>query len=615
MKMLPMLICASLLGSVSVTSAAKANTPDNATSRQVTSRQDVATRVKALNELLAEQWQHTLKNSPEFATILGDLRYNDRWSDGSLAHMAAEHKSDQDFLRRFEAIDTSGFSDSDKLNQELMVRQLKQGIKGYDLKLYEMPLDQMSGVHIQLAGFVSSIPFHNTKEYEDYLSRLKAVPALFDQVQAVARQGMRDKMMPPKYLLEEVSKQIASIEKPDGMDSVFAEPLKHFPKSVSAADQKRLRTDILAAIKDDVRPAYAKLEAFVTNDYAPHGRSQPGVWDLPNGEAIYRYDVKQMTTTDKTPAQIHQIGLDEVKRIEGEMTKIAHAQGFKDLASFRASLKSNPATHAKSREDILDRYRHYLAQMRPELPKLFGLLPKTDVVVKPVEKFREKSAAAAEYHQGTPDGSRPGQIFVNTGDFANRSVLTIESTAYHEGIPGHHLQISIAQTLPKLPPFRQQGGYTAYIEGWALYAEQLGKDIGFYKNPLSDYGRLSDELLRADRLVLDTGVHYKHWTRQQMVDFFHSHSSEDEPDVQAETDRYITWPGQALAYKMGELKILELRARAKKELGDQFDIRAFHDEILNGGALPLDVLESRVNDWIAAVKSGKAPAHPVASAG
>ncbi|HXD38615.1 MAG TPA: DUF885 family protein [Rhodanobacter sp.] len=607
MKTLPLLICVALLGSVTIPSTVLA-----APAVQSAVKSDVASRVAALNALLAEQWQHTLQNSPEFATILGDLRYNDHWSDASLAHQATEYKVTQDFLKRFEAIDTSGFADSDKLNQQLMVRQLKDSLRGYELKLYEMPLDQMSGVHIALAGFVSSIPFNSTKEYDDYLARLKAVPKLFDQVTAVARQGMADKMMPPKYLLEKVVKQIASIEKPAGMDSVFAEPLKHFPKSVSAADQKRLHDAILAAIDHDVRPAYAKLGKFVAVDYAPHGRSQPGVWDLPNGEAIYRFDVEQMTTTHETPQQIHEIGLAEVKRIEGEMTKIAHAQGYKDLASFRASLKTNPKTHATSREDILNRYRGFIAGMEPELPKLFGLLPKTKVVVKPVEKFREKEAAAAEYHQGTPDGSRPGQIFVNTGDFANRSVLTIESTAYHEGIPGHHLQISIAQALPKLPPFRQQAGYTAYIEGWALYAEQLGKEVGFYKDPLSDYGRLSDELLRADRLVLDTGVHYKRWTRQQMVDFFHAHSSEDEPDVQAETDRYITWPGQALAYKTGELKILELRTRAEKALGGQFDIRAFHDEILSGGALPLDVLEDRVNDWIAAVKAGKAPAHPQA---
>lgn len=611
MKTLPLLVCASLLGSVTVISSTVASPAQAAPATQV-AQAGVATRVKALNALLAEQWQHTLQNSPEFATILGDLRYNDRWSDLSLAHAAAENKVTADFLKRFEAIDTSGFSDTDRLNQQLMVRRLKDNLKSYDLKLHEMPLEQMSGIHLQLAGFVSSIPFNNTKEYEDYLARLKAVPKGFDQVIDVARQGMRDKMMPPKYLLEKVVTQIASIEKPAGMDSVFAEPLKHFPASVSAADQKRLHDAILAAIDQDVRPAYRKLGEFVAKDYAPHGRSQPGIWDLPNGDAIYRYDVEQMTTTKESPEKIHELGLAEVKRIEGEMTKIAKSQGFADLASFRASLKTNPKTHATSREDILNRYRGYLAQMQPELPKLFDLLPKTKVVVVPVEAFREKEAPTAEYHQGTPDGSRPGQIFVNTGDFANRSVLSIESTAYHEGVPGHHLQISIAQTLPALPPFRQQAGYTAYIEGWALYSEQLGKDIGFYQDPLSDYGRLSDELLRADRLVLDTGVHYKHWTRQQMVDFFHAHSSEDEPDVQAETDRYVTWPGQALAYKMGELKILELRTRAKRELGSRFDIRAFHDEILDGGALPLDVLEARTDAWIAAVKAGKAPAHPVA---
>jgi len=573
---------------------------------------DVATRTKALNDLLAEQWQHNLENSPEFATILGDLRYNDRWSDASLAHQQAELAKTRDFLKRFQAIDTTGFSADDKLNQQLMVRQLQDALKSHDLKLDEMPLDQMSGVHLQLAGFVSSIPFDNTKEYDDYLARLKAVPALFDQVTTVAQQGQKDGMMPPKYLLEKVATQIDSIAKPAGMDSVFAEPLKHFPKSVSAADQKRLHDAIIAAIDQQVRPAYQKLGTFVKNDYAPHGRSEPGVWQLPNGAAIYAFQVEQMTTTKESPERIHEIGLSEVTRIEGEMTEIAKQQGFKDLPSFRESLKTNPKVHATSREDILNRYRGYLAGMQPELPKLFGLLPKTKVEVVPVEPFREKEAAAAEYHQGTPDGSRPGQIFVNTGDYQNRSVLSIESTAYHEGIPGHHMQISIAQTLPKLPPFRQQAGYTAYIEGWALYAEQLGKEVGFYKDPLSYYGHLSDELLRADRLVLDTGVHYKHWSRQQMVDFFHAHSSEDEPDVQAETDRYITWPGQALAYKMGQLKILELRARAKQALGDKFDIRAFHDEILGGGALPLDVLEARTDAWIAAVKAGKAPAHPAA---
>ncbi|NUR21541.1 DUF885 domain-containing protein, partial [Frateuria sp.] len=583
MKLRPLVLCMGLLGTVPLAM------PVLAADTAQAAPADVAARVKAFNGLLAEQWQHMLENSPEFATVLGDLRYNDRWSDMSLAHTAAERKVTEDFLRRFQAIDTTGFSDEDKLNQQLMVRQLKDSLTSLDFKLNEMPLDQMSGVHLQLAGFVSSIPFDNAKEYEDYLVRLKAVPKLFDQTIEVARQGLRDGMMPPKYLLEKVVQQIASIQQSAGMDSAFAEPLKHFPQSVSAAEQARLKKEILAAIDQQVRPAYARLGDFVAKDYAPHGRSQPGVWQLPDGDAIYRFLVRQTTTTDKSPAEIHAIGLAEVKRIEEEMTAIAKTQGYADLASFRAALKINPKVHAKSREDILERYRAYLAQMKPQLPKLFGLLPKTDVVVMPVEPYREKEAPGAEYHQGTPDGSRPGQIFVNTGDFANRSVLSIESTAYHEGIPGHHMQISIAQTLPKLPPFRQQAGYTAYVEGWALYAEQLGKEVGFYQDPLSYYGHLSDELLRADRLVLDTGVHYKHWTRAQMVDFFHAHSSEDEPSIQAETDRYVTWPSQALAYKMGQLKILELRARARQALGSKFDIRAFHDEVLGGGALPLDV--------------------------
>jgi uncharacterized protein (DUF885 family) len=313
------------------------------------------------------------------------------------------------------------------------------------------------------------------------------------------------------------------------------------------------------------------------------------------------------------PEAIHELGLKEVERIHADMLVIAKQQGFADRKTFQESLKTNPKLIPTSREDILNTYRGYIAGMQPELPKLFGLLPKTKVEVRAVQEYREKEAAAAEYNQGTPDGSRPGIVYVNTGDFAHRSKLSMESTSYHEAIPGHHMQISIAQTLPGLPPFRQQGGYTAYVEGWALYSERLGKDVGFYKDPLSDYGRLSDELLRACRLVLDTGVHYKHWTRDQMISYFRENSGEDEPDIQAETDRYIALPGQALAYKLGQLKILELRTRAQQELGPRYDIRAFHDEILNGGALPLDVLETRVTTWIQAVKAGTAPAHPAAS--
>lgn len=570
---------------------------------------DLATRRAALNKLLDEQWQYTLKQAPEFATILGDLRYNDKVSDISLAHIAQQRKESEDFLKRFEAIDTTGFPEQELLNKELMVRNYKDGLEADSLKLYLMPEDQFGGLHLQLAELVSIIPFDTTKEYEDYLTRLHQLPHTFDDLIAILEAGKKAKMMPPAFLLDKVVTQIQSISKPAGEESAFGTPVKKFPAAVSAADQKRLHDAIIKAIDTEVRPAYTKLGDYIAKDYAPFGRKDPGLWSLPNGDALYRFAVAQQTTTRMDPQAIHDLGLREVERIHTDMLAIAKSQGFQDRKTFQESLKTNPKLIPTSREDILNTYRGYIAGMQPELPKLFGLLPKTNVEVKPVEEFREKEAAAAEYQQGTPDGSRPGTVRVNTGDFAKRSKLSMESTSYHEAIPGHHMQISIAQTLPGLPPFRQQGGYTAYVEGWALYSERLGKDIGFYKEPLSDYGRLSDELLRACRLVLDTGVHYKHWTREQMVTYFRENSNESEPDVQAETDRYIAMPGQALAYKLGQLKILELRARAEKELGAKYDIRAFHDEILNGGALPLDVLDARTTAWMQAVKSGTAPAH------
>ncbi|WP_151988780.1 DUF885 domain-containing protein [Acinetobacter oleivorans] len=571
------------------------NTIEKSQSKQ---NSNVSVRVKALNQLLQEQWEYTLKNNPETATTLGDLRYNDRWTESSKNQIEKDKKTTQNFLKRFEAIDSTGFSATDQLNKDLMIYQLKETLKSYDLKLYEMPFNQMWGLHLQFPGFISSIPFDNAKQYQDYIARLKQIPLILDQGIQLAKQGQKDGLMPPKYLIEKVAKQINSIAAPAGKDSVFASPLKQFPNNISKAEQERLSREILQAIDQNVRPAYQKLGTFIQKDYLPYGRQHEGIWSLPNGDELYRFYVENNTTTLESPENIHQLGLKEVARIEAEMLKIAKAQGFNDLKSFQQSLKTNPAVFPKSREEILEIYRGYIAQMQPELPKLFGLLPKNKVEVLPVEQYREKEAAGAEYHQGTPDGSRPGQVYVNTGDFSERSKISMEATAYHEAIPGHHMQIDIAQNLPNLPMFRKQPNHTAYIEGWALYAEQLGKDVGFYKDPLSDYGRLSSELFRACRLVVDTGVHYKKWTRQQMIDFMREHSALDEPDIQAETDRYIAIPAQALAYKMGQLKILELRELAKQELGDRFDIKAFHDMILNAGTLPLNILDARIKNWI-----------------
>lgn len=592
--------CISVLFWMSHTS--NATTPEISTNTteksQAKQNSNVSVRVKALNQLLQEQWEYTLKNNPETATTLGDLRYNDRWTESSKNQIEKDKKTTQNFLKRFEAIDSTGFSATDQLNKDLMIYQLKESLKSYDLKLYEMPFNQMWGLHLQFPGFISSIPFDNAKQYQDYIARLKQIPLILDQGIQLAKQGQKDGLMPPKYLIEKVAKQINSIAAPAGKDSVFASPLKQFPNNISKAEQERLSREVLQAIDQNVRPAYQKLGAFIQKDYLPHGRQHEGIWSLPNGDELYRFYVENNTTTLESPENIHQLGLKEVARIEAEMLKIAKAQGFNDLKSFQQSLKTNPAVFPKSREEILEIYRGYIAQMQPELPKLFGLLPKNKVEVLPVEQYREKEAAGAEYHQGTPDGSRPGQVYVNTGDFSERSKISMEATAYHEAIPGHHMQIDIAQNLPNLPMFRKQPNHTAYIEGWALYAEQLGKDVGFYKDPLSDYGRLSSELFRACRLVVDTGVHYKKWTRQQMIDFMREHSALDEPDIQAEADRYIAIPAQALAYKMGQLKILELRELAKHELGDRFDIKAFHDMILNAGTLPLNILDARIKNWI-----------------
>jgi uncharacterized protein (DUF885 family) len=569
---------------------------------------DIAARSHALAALLAEEWQYQLEDSPELATRIGDYRYNDRWSDYSIAHVSAEREAAKTFLMRFKALDAHGLSEQQRVSWQMMVRQLEDELESIRLKDYEMPFEQIGGLQLHLPGFIPTIPFSNTRQYQDYLKRLQAIPRVLDDLIAVSRQGMEDGLVPPRYLLETVAVQCNRLAEAAGIDNVFGQPAARFPDSVSAADQVRLRQAIVTAVDEKVRPAYRKLAEFVAKDYAPHGRTQEGVWALPDGDERYRFAIHTQTSTELTPAQIHQIGLDEVKRIEGEMSQIALSLGYQDLESFRAAVIKDPKLYAISREQILDEFRHFIAGMQRELPKLFGRLPKTQVEVRPVERYREKNAST-EYHQGTPDGSRPGIVFVNTGDYSQRLLYTDESTAYHEGVPGHHLQLSIAQSLP-LPPFRQQAENTAYEEGWALYAEGLAKEAGFYKNRYSDYGRLSEELLRADRLVLDTGVHYLHWTRAQMVDYFHAHPAEDEPSTQAEVDRYIVWPGQALGYKLGQLKFLQLRSRAQKALGPKFDIRAFHDEMRSGGELPLDLLDARTNSWIAAVQAGKRSSSP-----
>jgi uncharacterized protein (DUF885 family) len=432
------------------------------------------------------------------------------------------------------------------------------------------------------------------------LSRLRALPLMFDQVIANMRQGMKDKLMPPRYLLEKVAVQAQEIAGQNHDSSPFARPVKQFPESISRPDQQRLRTAILRAVDEGVTPAYKRFAEFVSSEYAPQGRVEPGVWSLPDGIARYRWQVRQMTTTDLSPDKIHQIGLEQVTSIDGEMLKLARKLGFKDLPSLNEHIRNERRFYATSGKQLLDLYASYTRQVEPGLPRLFGRLPRNKLVVIPMDAVRSKDAVPADYAPGAADGSRPGRINVNEWDPAHRLLLNVEAIAYHEGIPGHHLQISIAQELSELPAFRRHGDYTGFIEGWALYSERLGKEIGFYQDPYSDFGRLENEMWRAIRLVIDTGVHAKRWSREKMVDYFHRYTAMDEPNIQTEVDRYIAWPGQALAYKLGQLEILRLRAEASKELGDKFDLRAFHDQILGNGPLPLDVLAQSTEGWITA---------------
>jgi uncharacterized protein (DUF885 family) len=569
---------------------------------------DLASRRQALQALIDEQWEYTLRTAPEQASFLGDKRYNDRLSDLSLDAVEKDLAATRDFLARFTAIDTTGFPEQEALNQQLMVRNLREALEAARFKPWEMPVSQLGGVHLDAPQLVTQLTFENVKDYDDLIARYHQMPRMFDQVTALMRQGMADNLMPPRFLMGKIVKQIDTIasEKPE--ESEFAQPLKSFPATVPAAEQQRIRTAMVAAVRDEVLPAYRRFGAFVKDEYAAKGRTEPGLWSLPDGDARYAFAVKSLTTTEVPPEQIHQLGLAQVAEIEKQMLAIANRLGYHDLKSFNAKVQNDPKLRATSREQILQIYRGHIDDMYAKLPTLFGRLPKAKVEVVAVETYREKDASAAQYVPGAPDGSRPGRVTVNTGDATSRKTITMESTAYHEGVPGHHMQLSIALEMPSLPPFRQNASYDAYVEGWALYSERLGKEVGFYGDPYNDYGRLEDEMLRAIRLVVDTGLHYKHWTREQVVQYFHDHSAADEVELQSETDRYIVMPGQALSYKMGQLKILELRERARQKLGARFDIRGFHDEVLSGGALPLDVLEARIDRWIAAQQAGAAPA-------
>ena len=567
----------------------------------------IQTRRAQLNAALQQEWEYALRTHPEMATHIGDPRYNDRLSDYSPEYFTADLKHAEEALQTFESIDTTGFLEQERLNKLLMVRRLRERIESARFKNWEMPIDQMNGVHLHYAELAANSPFRSVKDYQDYLSRLHQIPRAFQQIMANMRAGLRDGLVPPRYLLEKAALEAQDIAGKTPETSPFTKPVRAFPAGISEADQKTLHDAVVAAVKQEVAPAYAKLADFLRTEYAPKGRTEYGVWALPDGEARYRFDVRQMTTTDLSPEDIHPLGLKQVTEIEAEMLKLARQHGFSDLASFNEHVRKDPHLYASSGDQLLNLYQQYTDQMYAKLPELFRRLPKNKLIVVPMEDFRAPTAVPADYSIGAGDGSRPGRINVNEYDPQHRLLLNVEAIAYHEGVPGHHLQFSIAQEVTDLLPFRRFASYDAYSEGWALYAERLGKEVGFYQDPYSEYGRLQNEMWRSVRLVVDTGVHYKHWSRQQMVDFFHAHTAMDDQSIGTEVDRYIAWPGQALAYKLGQMKIVELRERAREKLGERFDLRAFHDAVLGEGPLPLDVLDDAVNRWIAAQKAGGTP--------
>ncbi len=564
----------------------------------------VQERVAAQNALFDEYYETELKTHPQMASAFGDYRYNDQLNDYSLAGEAGENQRDAAWLARLKAIPVTGFAEQDRLSHQVLERSLEQRIANFGFKEYEMPVNQMNGPQTGLADLPLSAPLDSVKHYEDYIARLHQIPRVFTQTEEVLRAGKQDGLMPVRFLLEKVPAQCFGVIAADP----FLLPLKKFPAAIPPEEQPRLRREITAAVVKEVLPAYLEFANFVANEYAPSGRTTLAVTSLPGGEQRYLNDIKDRTTLSHlTPDQIHEIGLREVTRIQGEMLVIARKEGFQDLASFRESVKNNPRYRPTSADAIVENFRRYLAQMQPKLPELFNFIPGLPLTVEPMPDFEPGNAT--HYSSGTADGKRPGRVVVAVANFEQRSMINNEATSYHEGLPGHHMQLSVAQSLTTLPNFRRHGGNSGYIEGWALYAERLGKEIGFYQDPVSDYGRLSSELFRAVRLVVDTGIHSKGWSRDQVVDFMRKSGAVDEPTIQAETDRYIAWPGQALAYKLGQLKILELRERSRKELGSRFDIRSFNDEILSGGVLPLDLLEARMTDWTRAQQHARAAAN------
>ena len=553
-----------------------------------------------LHQLFKLDWEHSLHESPEFATEVGFPGLNDRWSDSSLEAIARRKRELQAPLKVIASIKRDKLSAADQLNYDLYKRNYDQAIEGTRFPGEYIQLTQLGGIQQDIARMLDVAPRNTVKDYEDIIARLNGVPTVVDQTLALLRKGLAAGITPPRITLRDVPQQVKNQLEPDPTKSAFLRPFQKFPIEFSETDKTRLRLAAELALKEKVRPAFTKLHEFIANDYVPGARETIACGDLPDGKAWYEFNARAMTTTKLSPQEIHNIGLSEVARIRDEMNKVIATSGFKgNFGEFLAFLRNDPQFSYTNAADLLRGYRDICKRADPELARLFGKLPRLPYGVKAIPSYAEKSQTTAYYQPGSPDAGRPGYFYANTYDIKTRLTWEMEALSLHEAVPGHHLQIALAQELEDIPNFRKHGHYTAFVEGWGLYSESLGTEMGFYTDPYSKFGQLTYEIWRAIRLVVDTGMHSMGWTRQQAIDYFLANASKNEHDITVEIDRYIVWPGQALAYKIGELKIKELRATATKELGDKFDIREFHDQILGNAAVPLDVLESRIKQWIA----------------
>ena len=565
---------------------------------------------RQLHALFQEEWEYTLREDPTFASFLGDRRYNDRWADASLAALERRQQHSRETLERLKSIDMAGLSEADRLNYRLFRKQYENDVEGYQFRWYLVPLNQRDGV--QTADeLADALRFATVKDYEDWLARLRALPVLVEQTTALMKEGIRAGMVHPRVIMERVPAQIEKQIVDDPAKSSFFKPFLRFPETIPPAERERLAAQAQAAIREQVVPAYRKFQRFFLEEYLPACLEKAGVWQLPRGKELYAFRTRLFTTTNLTPEEIHRLGLEEVKRIRGEMEAIIKQIGFQgSFEEFLQFLRTDPRFYYKDPQELLEAYRALCKQLDPTLVKLFKRLPRAPYGVEPIPDAVAPDTTTAYYRQPAADGSRAGTYFVNLYRPEVRPKYEMEALSMHEAVPGHHLQIALAMELGELPEFRRYDGYTAFTEGWGLYAESLGGELGFYRDPYSKFGQLTYEMWRAVRLVVDTGMHTMGWSRQQAIDYFKANAAKTELDIVNEVDRYIAWPGQALAYKIGELKIKELRARAARELAERFDVRDFHDVVLGSGAVPLDVLEANVAAWIARVKSEPAAKTP-----